>query len=125
MKNNIIKAKNKLCICILVLFLAASGCAGRKAHPTEIHKPGDDARNCTSILSEMKTIEGKMLSLAPKSSKIGRNVALGVSGLILWPAWLFMDLKNAEKVEFEAYKARYEYLNKLAECKQCSKNIIQ
>ena len=59
----------------------------------------------------MREIDENVKKLLPKSNKTGKNVALGVTGaVIFWPALLFMDFSDAEKLEIEAYKRRYERL---------------
>ena len=100
-------------------FLVLSGCAGRTANPISANQIGDDSRTCASIAAEMSEIEGNINRLLPKESKTGKNVALGVAGLIVWPAWLFMDFKDAEKIEINAYRTRYNHLVRMYNDRHC------
>lgn len=108
---------NKSIVFMIICVFFVNGCAGRTAHPVQIHQPGDDTRSVASINAELQEIDRRVHELVPRSSKTGRNVALGVGGLLFFPAWFFMDLKNAEKVELKSLEARYAYLTKLKEQK--------
>ena len=46
----------------------------------------------------------------PDTKKTGKNVAIGAAGLIFWPAWFFFDFSDAEKMEIQAYRNRYNHL---------------
>jgi len=107
-------------ICVSALL---AGCAGRAANPVTINQMGDENKSCQVIKSEIKTIENNIQRLIPESNKTGKNVALGITGLIVWPAWLFMDLSNAEKEEINAYRARHDRLITLAQTKNCNNQI--
>lgn len=108
--------------CIYISSLL-TGCAGRAANPVAINQLGDERKSCQAIKSELRTIENKVQRLIPESNKTGRNVALGIAGLIVWPAWLFMDLSTAEKEEINAYRSRHDHLVTIAEAKQCEFNL--
>ena len=95
---------------------------GKTANPVSAYQSHDEDLSCKSILSSMREIDEDVRKLLPKSNKTGKNVALGVTGaVVFWPALLFMDFSNAEKVEIEAYKRRYERLAKLYDEKHCSR----
>jgi hypothetical protein len=96
-----------------------SGCAGRAANPVAIHQFGDDGKSCQALKGELRNIENSVQRLVPQSEKTGKNVALGVVGVFVWPAWLFMDLSSAEKEEINAYRNRHDHLVSIAEAKQC------
>ena len=105
--------------CVMLLLLSLIGCAGRAANPVTINQFGDDQKSCPAIKSELKTIENNIQRLIPETNKTGKNVALGITGLIVFPAWFFMDLSNAEKEEVNAYRARHDRLVTIAEIKKC------
>jgi len=67
----------------------------------------------------MINIQGEIQRLLPKTEKTGKNVALGVAGWFLLVPWFFMDFKNAEATEYEAYRQRYNHLSTLAVSKNC------
>lgn len=60
-----------------------------------------------------------MTKLLPKRSKTGQNAALGVAGAFFIVPLFFMDFKNAEATEYEAYRQRYNNLATIAESKKC------
>ncbi len=55
------------------------------------------------------------------SDKKGRNIAIGVIGVLLFPPLLFaLDLKGAQKVELNALRDRNNYLAQLMVAKKCA-----
>ena len=101
------------------LVLNLSACGGRSANVVETEKWGDKYLTCEEINSEIKVAELNIKHLIPKSSKTGKNAALGVAGLFFLVPWFFMDLSNAEKQELEGYQERYKMLVKLKEETGC------
>lgn len=106
-------------LCLFYILLTLTGCAGRAANPITVNQFGDEQKSCQAIKSEVSSIENNIQRLIPETNKTGKNVVLGVAGLVVWPAWLFMDLSNAEKEEINAYRARHDRLVALAENKNC------
>lgn len=102
--------------CILGMLAA---CAGRTANPVMIAQYGDQKKSCKALEFEMVNIQGEIQRLLPKTDKTGQNVALGVAGWFLLVPWFFMDFKNAEATEYEAYRQRYNHLAILAMDKGC------
>lgn len=105
---------------LTLIALTLAGCAGRSAHPITVNQLGDEGKSCQTLQSELVRIENNIQRLIPEADKTGKNVALGVTGLIVWPAWLFMDLSSAEKEEINAYRARHDHLVTIAQSKQCT-----
>jgi len=105
-----------------VCFLAA--CAGRTPNPVLISQYGDEQKSCKALGLEMTDIQGEIQRLLPKKDKTGKNVALGVAGAFLLVPWFFMDFKNAEAQEYEAYRQRYNYLSRIAQIKNCRLNTV-
>lgn len=103
----------------LLLGLSVTGCGGRTANPIMPMQYGDQQKSCESLQFELANTEGEMRRLLAKSDKTGQNVALGVAGAFLLVPWFFMDFKNAEKTEYEAYRQRYNNLASLAISKEC------
>lgn len=115
----------KKIITIGVISALLAGCAGRAANPVMIRQSNDNLKSCSLLNSEMSQIERNIQRLIPESDKTGKNVALGIGGLFLWPAWLFMDLSNAEKEEINAYRMRYDHLLNISQQKGCGMQVAQ
>jgi len=101
----------KKLVCLLLVFsIGFVGCAGREANPVSIHQLGDEQKSCGSLRTEMYQIENEIARLLPKSDKTGRNIACAATGILFIVPLFFMDLKEGEKIEVEAYKQRYNHL---------------
>jgi hypothetical protein len=74
---------------------------------------------CESLMSEITEMDSRIHSLLPKTDRTGQNVALGVAGLFVFPAWFFMNFSEAEKIEIEAYRSRYNHLTRIYNDKHC------
>ncbi len=111
-----------LALCVSIFSLTA--CGGRTPSPVMIAQYGDQNKNCKALEFEMTTIQGEIQRLLPKTDKTGKNVALGVAGWFFLVPLFFMDFKNAEAVEYEAYRQRYNHLASLAMSKDCSTEVI-
>lgn len=108
--------KTVTALCALSVLAA---CGGRTANPVMIAQYGDQSKSCNALQLEMTNIQGEIQRLLPKADKTGKNVALGVAGWFLLVPWFFMDFKNAEATEYEAYRQRYNHLSTLAMSKNC------
>ena len=104
---------------IFSFVLALSGCGGRDANPVMVAQYGDSKKSCEALQFEMTNIQAEIQRLLPKRDKTGKNVALGVAGWFLLVPWFFMDFKNAEAQEYEAYRQRYNHLATIAIDKKC------
>ncbi len=104
-------------ICLLTL-LTITACAGRQAAPVMPTQYRDKDMSCEQIEDEMHRIEVEIRALYPQSDKTANRVGWGIAGLFFFPLWFAMDLSDAERIEIEAYKARYENLRYLAQ-KKC------
>ncbi|WP_422475483.1 hypothetical protein [Endozoicomonas sp. ALB032] len=105
---------------LLAVTLLQAGCAGRNAHPVAVRQYGDINRSCAALENEIVFIEEEIRRLVPKTDKTGKNVTLGVAGAFLLVPWFFMDLSQAEQIEINAFRQRYNYLLGLAQNKNCS-----
>ena len=99
--------------------MVLSGCAGRAANPVMPNQPGDESRSCVSLVSEMNEVEGEINKRLPKENRTGQNVALGVAGAFLIVPWFFMNFSEAEKIEINAYRTRYNHLVRIYNDKNC------
>lgn len=106
--------------CILLVFsVILTGCAGREANPMALYMPGDEKRSCPALHAEMAQLQAEMQRMLPKTDKGLSNALLGTAGLIIWPLWFFMDFKDAEKIEYNALRQRYNRLLVYAAEKEC------
>ncbi|WP_061509529.1 hypothetical protein [Endozoicomonas montiporae] len=118
---SVLKRTITFALCIMFVSATLSGCAGRKAHPVTIRQYGDENRSCAALESELRFIESEISRLVPKTDKTGKNVALGVAGAFFLVPWFFMDLSQAEQIEIDAFRQRYNYLAGLTVDKHCDK----
>jgi hypothetical protein len=105
-----------------VLFLAGillTGCAGKKPNPIMVRQYGDERKSCIALEREIAFIEEEINRLMPKTQKTGKNVALGITGAFFIVPLFFMDFSEAEQMEIDAYRQRYNHLVILAEEKEC------
>jgi len=110
---------NKVLLVALLTGSLILGCAGRAANPVMVQQYGDDSRSCGGLEKEMLFIQSEIQRLIPETQKTGKNTALGVSGFFLIVPLFFMDLSDAEQVEVNAYRKRYNHLLIIAGEKNC------
>ena len=103
-------------LCFAVFF---AGCAGREANPIPAYLPGDENRSCPALKAEMAQIQADMQRLLPKTNKFATNTLWAVGGCIIIVPFFFMDLKDAEKIEYDALRTRYNRLLIIASEKDC------
>ena len=111
-----------LTMLLLSAFVAMSaiGCAGRTANPIATKEVGDRDLDCEEIEAEMSDLDAQARRLlGEQDSKTGKNVAIGVAGLFIWPIWFFADLSTAERQEAQAMQDRARHLQRLARKKDC------
>ena len=98
---------------LLATTVLMTSCAGRTPNPVPMYSPGDDALSCEGLRIQMGYAEEQVATLLPKSNKTGSNVALGIAGAFLLVPWFFMDFSEADQIEMNAWRARYNYLTSL------------
>ncbi len=96
-----------------------TGCAGREANLVQIRQLGDEQKTCEALRSEIYFIDNEIARLLPKSDKTGSNIALGAAGIFFIIPLFFMDLKQGEKKEIEAYRQRYNHLLMITQQRDC------
>jgi hypothetical protein len=111
--------KRKGLVVSLVICVFWLGCAGREGNPVQVRQFGDEQKSCKQLLAEMSFIESEFERLMPGSSKTGRNIACGVTGIFFIVPLFFMDIKQGAKKEIRAYQQRYNYLLMIAKQKEC------
>lgn len=103
----------------LIFTLSFAGCAGREANPIPIYMPGDEIRSCTALKAEVAQLQVDMTRILPKTDKGLTNALWATGGVFFIVPFFFMDLKDAEKIEFEAMRQRHNRLLVYAAEKQC------
>lgn len=110
--------RNLIIYALIITTLTA--CAGRAPRPVDAMKVTDKEMSCEQIQNELLLANNEISRLSVDADKTAKNVALGVAGWFLIIPWFFMDLKNAEKQELEAYRQRLNNLNLLYMNKKCT-----
>lgn len=110
--------KSSICVVMSCVFVFA-GCGGRTANPMLVYLPGDESRSCTGYMAEISQLEADMNRILPKTNKAGYNTLMGVAGVLVIVPFFFMDFKNADKIEWEAMRARRNRLLIYAAEKGC------
>lgn len=107
-------SKKSILVVVIASYVFFAGCAGREAHPVAIHQIGDDNRTCKSLELEIAQNDVLIMKKMKKDkSKFWSNA--------FWLIWFapVMDVKEAEKTEAEALRARNNYLRILNSEKDC------
>jgi hypothetical protein len=116
----LMERKTKRLICLLLsVSIFHAGCAGRQANPIPAYLPGDENLSCSALKAEMTQIQSDMQRLLPSTNKFATNTLWAIGGAVLIVPFFFMDLKDAEKIEYEAMRTRYNRLLILATDKNC------
>jgi hypothetical protein len=113
-------------VLIVVVLFFAQGCAGRAAHPVQVAQSGDNEKNCKSLRKETKKIRYRLKKMIPAVKKADKKrTLLMVSGGLLIVPWFFLDLSDADKIEANAQRARYNYLVDRGVKRNCRLKIPQ
>ena len=107
-------------VLIVMTLVFTQSCAGRAAHPVQIAQSGDVKKTCKSIHKETEQIKRNIKRMIPAIKKADKKRTLLVlSGGFLIVPWFFLDLSDADKIEANAQRARYNYLADLAAKRNC------
>ena len=106
-------------IILLSSFFILTSCAGRTPNPVSSYQYGDEKKSCQRLKAEIANVESEIASLLPKSEKGANNAVMGVAGLFILGPWFFMDFSEAEKVEIQALRRRYNNLVGISADKEC------
>ena len=96
----------KLLVLLLCLSVFWSGCAGRAANPIPAYLPGDSERSCEVLKIEIAQLDAEMQQILPKVDKGLTNTLWATAGVFLIVPFFFMNLKEAEKIEYDALRSR-------------------
>ena len=105
-------------LCLAAVTLAA--CGGRAPNPVVAYQPGDEDRSCAGLQSEIAQNEAEIAKRVPGEDATGKNVALGVTGAFFVVPLFFMDFKDGERIEIDAYRKRNLWLREVAHNNECS-----
>jgi hypothetical protein len=110
----------KKVLCVLLSFgVLLSGCAGRDPNPISMVTPQDKELSCDALQYQIDFARDEMKRLEPKCNKVGTNALWFVGGILLLVPFFFMDVKDAEKIEYDAYNVRAHYLLSLRTNREC------
>lgn len=119
-----IKMKKTICI-TLACSVFFAGCAGREANPIPVYLPGDENRSCMGLKAEIAQLQVDMARLLPKTDKGLTNALWAAGGCLVIIPFFFMDLKDAEKIEFDAMRQRHNRLLVYAAEKGCDMSGVR
>ena len=106
-------------ILLLTTTVFFAGCAGREANPIPVYLPGDNERSCNVLVAEIAQLQADMQRMLPKTNKGVSNTLWATAGVFLIVPFFFMNLKDAEKIEFDAMRARHNRLLLICADKDC------
>jgi len=106
------KMKKLLCL-FLVFNICFVGCAGRNPNPIDTMLPSDSDLTCEALHHQISFCNDEKERLKPKCDKFATNTFWAAAGILLLFPFFFMDVKDAEKIEYDAYNRRAEYLKSL------------
>ncbi len=112
--------RKRIPLLIFVGLFMLQACGGRSPNPIVQYRPGDEERSCSGLKAEIAHNETEIIKLLPKESAVGKNVVLGVTGFFFLVPLFFMDFKDAEAIEIQAYRRRNLWLGEVAGSKKCS-----
>lgn len=102
----------------LFLMMLFAGCGGREGNPVPVYKPGDEKLSCGQLQAEIMQLQADMNKLLPNADKEGTNILCALT----LPTAFFMDLKQGEKMEYDAMRRRNNRLILFFEKKGCEWN---
>ena len=113
-------------VLIVIVLFFVQGCAGRAAHPVQVAQSGDNKKTCKSLRKETKKIRQNLKKMIPAIKKADKKrTLLMLSGGLLIVPWFFLDLSDADKIEANAQRARYNYLVDRGVKRNCRLKIPQ
>ncbi len=101
------------------------GCAGREPNPIACYKPGDEKLSCESLEQELVQLQSNMVGLLPKTDKGFTNTLWGAGGAVAIVPYFFIDMKDAERIEYEAFRRRHNRLLLIARAKDCDMDGVR
>ena len=111
--------RKHIALFFVCIFFACS-CGGRAANPVSVKRDQDSELTCMKIEYEIYQIRNditELYSQAAKSRKKKR--ALSMLTIFTPLAYVFSDLRKAEKIEINALKKRHNHIVMIAKKKGC------
>ncbi len=114
------KLKPVLVLLVGVLFIAQGCMGGRSAQPIAVAQSGDAKKTCKALRKETKQILRKIHKMVPyiKKKDLKRTLLIMPGAFLIIPLF-FVDLSDAEKVEANALRERYNHLSTLVGRHDC------
>ena len=110
----------RLVCSLLIITITFVGCAGTDPNPIAVYRPGDENKSCNALKAEIANLDKQITRrISAKKKQEGENVLWFVTGFLLIVPWFFMDLKDNEKVELNAFQQRKDALIVIAADKGC------
>jgi hypothetical protein len=106
-------------ILLIIISVFLAGCAGREPNPISCYAPGDEKLSCESLKQEISLLQSNMLALLPKTDKSFTNTLWAAGGVAVTVPYFFIDMKDAERIEYEAFRRRHNRLLLIAQEKGC------
>jgi hypothetical protein len=103
---------------VAVAFSIAA-CGGHDAWPVAWNQPGDEALDCAALNSEISRNEDQIIQRLPNKDQTARNVFFYTAGAFLILPWFAMDIREADRVEIQAYFERNAWLRELGARQSC------
>ena len=119
LKENKMQMKKTILNIFVTTIIFIASCAGRQANPIPVYMPGDENRSCGGLKAEVAQLQVDMARILPKTDKGLTNALWAVGGVVAIVPFFFIDLKDAEKIEFEAMRQRHNRLLVYAAEKDC------
>ena len=114
------KLQPVLVLIVGILFITQGCMGGRSAHPVTVAQSGDVKKSCKALRKETQQIVRKIQRMVPAIKKKDRiRTLLIMPGVFLIIPLFFVDLSDAEKVEANALRKRYNHLSTLADRHNC------
>lgn len=110
---------------LLITSTFFAGCAGREANPVPCYIEGDENLSCQALREEITRLQEDMLALLPKTDKSFTNTLWCAGGVVAIAPYFFMDVKDAERIEYEAFRRRHNRLLLIAKEKDCDMSDIK
>lgn len=119
-------SKNLFAVALIAAtaLVVLAGCAGRTPSPVSAVRAGDEQLTCAQIDGEVNDFVPKVRKLSNDADKAGYNAGIAAVGAIIFlPALFALDISDAEKIEIQAYIARYQTLAAKRKSQNCAGTI--
>lgn len=115
----------RIVILMFVVAVILGGCAGRDANPIPCYMTGDENLSCENLKEQIVQLQADMLGLLSKTDKTLTNALWVAGGMVAYAPYLLVDAKDAEKIEYEAFRRRHNRLLLIAQKKECDFSDIK